>query len=90
MLPKKSGRSTVADASQSAAAGIDARASNSIFDSASQTLRLRMHSTIAPSECSGTPPACLQGFSGTSPRPAAKQNDGPGLVTTRRRRVVTH
>src|SRR5260221_7833687 len=40
-------RSTVNDASQSAAAGIDTRSSNSIFDSVSQTPPLRMHSAIA-------------------------------------------
>jgi hypothetical protein len=40
-------RSTVNGASQSAAAGVDTSSSNSIFDSASQTLPLRMHSAIA-------------------------------------------
>jgi hypothetical protein len=39
--------STVNDASQSAAAGIDTRSSNSTFDSVSQTPPLRMHSAIA-------------------------------------------
>jgi hypothetical protein len=37
----------VTDASQSAAAGVDTRPSNSLFDSASQTLLLRMHSATA-------------------------------------------
>jgi hypothetical protein len=40
-------RSTVNDISQFVAAGVDTRSSNSIFDSASQTPRLRMHSAIA-------------------------------------------
>ena len=39
-------RSTVNDAFQSVAAGIDTGPSNSIFDSASQTPPLRMHSAI--------------------------------------------
>jgi len=47
MLSKELTRSIVNDASQSAAAGIDTKSSNSIFDSASQTLRLRTHSDIA-------------------------------------------
>jgi hypothetical protein len=47
MLSKKLTRSIVNDASQSAAAGIDTKSSNSIFDSASQTLRLRTHADIA-------------------------------------------
>jgi hypothetical protein len=40
-------RSTVTDASQSAVAGVGTRQSNPIFDSASQTPPLRMHSAIA-------------------------------------------
>src|SRR5262249_4630365 len=40
-------RSTVNDASQSAAAGVDTGSSHSMFDSVSQTLTLRMHSAIA-------------------------------------------
>jgi len=39
--------STVTDASQSAAAGVDTRAGNSIFDSASQTPPLAEYQTIA-------------------------------------------
>jgi hypothetical protein len=39
--------STANDASQSAAARVDTRSSKSIFDSASQTPPLRMHSAIA-------------------------------------------
>ena len=40
-------RSTVNDASQFAAAAVDTRSSHSTFDSASQTLSLRMHSATA-------------------------------------------
>jgi hypothetical protein len=40
-------RSIANDASQSAAAGVDTRSSNSTFDSASQTSPPRMHSAIA-------------------------------------------
>jgi hypothetical protein len=46
-LPPGPFRSTVNDASRSAAAGVDTRSSKSIFDSASQTPPLRMHSAIA-------------------------------------------
>jgi hypothetical protein len=44
MFSYRSMRSTVNDTSQSAGAGVDTRSSHSIFDSASQTPALRMHS----------------------------------------------
>ena len=47
VFSQRSIRSTVTGASQSAAAGVGTRQNNPIFDSASPTLPLRMHSAIA-------------------------------------------
>ena len=54
MFSKRLMRSIVNDASRSAAAGVDTRSSNSIFDSASQTAPLRMSSAIASVASSST------------------------------------